>query len=280
MRGNSELEGLEPWHDAELPFLDVLGQEVRRQAERAALIHQQRHHLSYSDSARPVGSISDRHAAQTRGSKEPALAAPAARILRRRDSLHGWARIARRSLTLMTLLCLIGASAYGASEVFSTRETSNPLGGKPGAFALVASARSGPETWKLTLYMRSNELCRELNVSETEASYCAAPPSPFAVEATSAQSSSERYLFGVTGARVMRVRVSFKGRSLTSPTLAPDPRLIHEDDLPAHTRYFLVALARPAEERDSHTQVIGLDAAGRPLGMPIATCPETGESGC
>lgn len=265
MRGDLEMGEAEPWHDPELPFLDVLGQEVRRRAERAALIHQQRHHHSFSGPSRLDG-------------PRRASAATTSRSARRRDALHGPLRIARRSLTLMMLLCLIGASAYGASEVFS-KATTSPLGGKPGAFAVVAAGGSGSEAWQLRLYARGNELCRTLEVSETEASDCATAPSPSGVEATSAESPSWRYLFGITGAKVMGVRVRVAGVSLAAPTRAPALSLVRADGLPSHMRYYVVALSRPDSSVDPRAEVEGLGPTGHPLGAPVPSCLETGESG-
>lgn len=263
MRGERGMQENEPWHDPDLPFLDVLGQEIRRKAERAALVHQQRHHLS-SEARRPASAMGTERITTL--------------TARRRDALHGPIRIARRSLTLMLLLCLIGASAYGASEVLS-KSTESPLGGKRGAFALVATGTAASEGWRLRLYTRSNELCRVLSIAEAVASDCAATPSPAAVEATSAQGPSSRYLFGVAGARVMRVRVRLAHTTVTVATHAPSPSLIHADGLPWHVRYYVIAISRPMGGADPVAKIAGLSTSGRQLGAPVLSCLETGESG-
>lgn len=278
MRGELEMEETEPWHDPELPFLDVLGQEVRRRAERAALVHQQRQHRSFSGTSRSDASITARRAGALDGPASATIAATPSRSTRRRDAVRGSLRIARRSVTLMMLLCLIGASAYGASEVFS-KAPASPLGGRPSAFAVVAAGGSGSETWQLRLYARSGELCRTLEVSETEASDCADAPSPTAVEATSAESPSRRYLFGIAGAKVMGVRVRVAGASVAAATHAPAPSLLRTDGLPSHVRYYVVAFARPDGGTDPRAEVEGLSATGRLLGAPVPSCLETGESG-
>lgn len=268
----------ESWHDPELPFLDVLEGEVRRRAERAALAHQQRRHLPSSDLPRSGASIQRRRAAHRESRGGAGVDTAPSRAARRRDAVRGPLRIARRSLTLMTLLCLIGASAFGASKVFS-KSTPNPLGGRPGAFALVARGASGSEAWQLRLYERSDELCRSLSVSETETSDCAAMPSPAAVEVTSAESPGRRYLFGVVGTQVRRVRVHFAGANLTVRTHAPAASLLRAHLLPAHVRYYVVAFSRPTSGTAPRAEVEGLGTHGRPLGTPVPSCLETGESG-
>jgi hypothetical protein len=272
MRGESGTEETELWHDPELPFLDVLGQEIRRKAERAALLHRQRHHLA-SEAPLSRGPIPERRRGSAAGPETITT-----RTARRREALHGPMRIARRSLTLMLLLCLIGASAYGASEVFS-KSTRSPLSGRSGPFALVATGSSGSEGWRLRLYAHSDELCRVLSVSETEASDCAATPSPGAVEATSAQGPSSRYLFGVAGARVMRVRVRFAHADMTVSTHALKQSLARVDDLPSHVRYWVIALPRPMGRVDPVAKISGLSRSGERLGAPFLSCLETGESG-
>lgn len=172
----------EPWHDLELPFLDVLEQDLRRKAERAELHHQQRQHLSPTP-RRPSHSTAagSAHSSERAGQGLPSK--PRLRGELPRTSM----RIARRSFTLLALLSLIGASAFGASKVFSG-SAPNPLAPSQGAYAAVASGRSGADTWKLGLYTRGNELCRVLAVGEVEASQCAGPPSATGIEATSAES--------------------------------------------------------------------------------------------
>jgi hypothetical protein len=277
-----EGDAREPWHDPELPFLDVLEQAVRRKAERATIRHEQRGHLSFSAGERRSGvSMPEAHAVpqgwRSPGPTGPSTAVPAASTTaRRHDAMRRSGRVARRSLTLMALLCLIGASAYGASEVFSSSAPS-PLGGKRGAFVLVASGKSGADRWKMRLYTRGSELCRVLSVAETEASDCASAPSAKQVEVTSAESPSHRYLFGVTGSGVGRVRIRLGHKTRVLSTRAP----AHERStgLPAQVRYFLAVVARPAGGANPQAMVEGLSTADRPLGKPVASCLETGEPG-
>lgn len=275
----SEMQRPEPWHDAELPFLDVLERDLRRRAQRAEIRHQQRQHLSPT-----VEQLS-----RSRSAPDPALgesrrgahldrAAAPSRARLRSTMPHAPIRIARRSLMLLALLSLIGASAYGASRVFSSG-TPNPLAPKQGAYAAVASGRSGSDTWKLGLYTRGNELCRALVVGEVEASQCAGPPSPSGIEVTSAESPTRRYAFGVTGAGVMRVHLRLGARSRTVATDLPSQSQSGQAGLPSGVRFYLIALPRPAGGADPQALVQGIGARGSLLGQPAPSCLETGEPG-
>lgn len=274
-------DALEPkrWHDPELPFLDVLEQDIRRKAERAALHHEQRQQLSFVGQ-RPLASSApgeERAPAHGRLSKQISAAFPAQ--TRRGGELPRTSmRIARRSLVLVALLCLIGASAYGASEVFSGGAT-DPLDAKRGAFAVVASGHLGSDSWALRLYMRGGELCRVLSVAETEASQCAGTPGPDILEATSLQSPSRLYVFGVTGSAVARVRIRVAGQRRTVATRSSSARQERIADLPARVRYYLFSLPRASAPTSPAALVEGVGTDGHTLGKPVPSCPETGEPG-
>jgi hypothetical protein len=265
----------EPWHDPELPFLDVLEQDLRRKAERAELRHQQRQHSSPTWQCSP-------HSTAAR-SAHPSEGAGTRRSSWSRSQLRGELprasmRIARRSLTLLALLSLIGASAYGASKVFSG-SAPNPLAPRQSAYAAVASGHSGADTWKLGLYTRGNELCRVLEVGEIEASQCAEAPSATGIEVTSAESPTRRYAFGVTGAGVLQVHVRLGGQSATAATHVPGQRQRRTAGLPAGTRFYLVALPRQAGNGSPEALVQGIGAHGKPLARAVPSCLETGEPG-
>jgi hypothetical protein len=265
----------EPWHDPELPFLDVLEQDLRRKAERAEIRHQQRQHFS-STWQRPSHSTAagGAHLSDRAGTSQGSPSKPRLRGDLPRTSI----RIARRSLILLALLSLIGASAYGASKVFSG-STPNPLAPRQGAYAAVASGRSGADTWKLGLYTRGNELCRVLAVGEVEASQCAEPPSATGIEATSAESPARRYAFGVTGAGVLQVHVRLGNQSATVATHLPGQRQRRTAGLPAGMRFYVVALPRPADDGSPEALVQGIGAHGKALARPVPSCLETGEPG-
>lgn len=267
------------WHDSELPFLDVLEQDIRRTAERAAIRHEQRHHLSFVGQRPAASPAPGGQRALARGHlSEQTSAAPAAPPRRGGELPRTSMRIARRSLTLVALLCLIGASAYGASEVFSNGAT-DPLAATRGAFALVASGHPGSDSWTLRLYMRGGELCRVLSVAETEASQCAGTPAPDSLEATSLQSPSRRYVFGVAGSAVARVHIRVAGRRQTIATSSPSAHQERVADLPTHVRYYLFSLPRASAPTSPAALVEGVGRDGHALGKPVPSCPETGEPG-
>lgn len=277
-----EVDQSPTWHDPELPFLDVLEQQVRRRAESAAIRHEQRRAL-HRPGHHTLTAVRERSGAREQRSSSR-LRSATSRLTggartQRTPGLHRTsARIARRSLTLVVLLSLIGASAYGASRVFSG--ASNPLAPRQGAYVVVASGRSEGDSWKLRLYERGGELCRELSLSESEASECASPPAAGRLEATSAQSASRRYVFGVTGSRVRRVRVRVGGQSKTVSTYTPSLGQTRSARLPTRVRFFLAALPRTPDGSAPAARVRGFDVRGRALGSPVPSCVETGEAGC
>lgn len=255
----------EPWHDPELRFLEVLDREVRLKAERAADLRQQR--------LQPVLATQRLRGAQTR----VALPAPNARA-KRGEASRLALRMGRRSLTLMALLCLLGATAYGAGLVLSNAPR-NPLVQGRGAFALVASGGAGDAAWKLRLYTRGGELCRALSVAETESSACAERPSAARVQASSAASPSHRYVFGVTGGKVLGVRVRAGDQTQTLATLAPSAGLRRRAGLPARVRFYVVVLRDMAASSNRAALVQALGVNGLSLGGPVPTCIETGQPG-
>lgn len=270
------------WHDPELPFLDVLEQQVRRSAERAAIRHQQRHHLPCAGQPSARSPLHESAGALAEHKTPPRIHAATSRLsgsrTRRSTGLQrASARIARRSLTLVVLLSLIGASAYGASRVFSG--DGNPLTPHRGAYVMVASGRAGADSWKLRLYVRGDELCRELSLSESEASECASAPAARKLEATSAQSASRRYVFGVTGGLVRRVWVHVGAQSKTVSTYAPGPGQTSAG-LPPHVRFFVATFPRAPRAGTPGARVQGLALGGRALGAPVPSCVETDEVGC
>jgi hypothetical protein len=268
----SDIGTPEPWHDPELPFLEVLGREIRYKAERAAGLHEQRLHPTLATQRRRLVNTD----------ADAALRPTRARVERDGASRDGASRLAlrmgRRSLMLMALLCLLGATAYGAGLVLSSTPQ-NPLAPGRSAFTLVASGGSGSAGWKLQLYTRGSEVCRVLSVAETEASACAERPSAGQLEATSAEGPSDRYVFGVVGEDILRVRVRIGHQTRMLATLEPSAAQRRRADLPAHVRYYVAMLRRFPTSSDPSALVEGLDFDGRPLGSPVPSCVETGEPG-
>jgi hypothetical protein len=185
-------------------------------------------------------------------------------------------RMARRSLALVALLCLIGASAYGAGRILSGGD-SNLANVRQGAFIEVAQGRSGPDSWSLRLYVRGGEFCRVLVVANTESSRCSTTPRGGALGVTSVVSASRRYAYGVTGAGVARVAIRAGEDAVSVPTHAPAAAAVSAAGLPAGVRWFVAVLRRPVGEPDPRALVRGLDAAGRATGPALGDCAETPE---
>lgn len=277
MRSDPNGPGPEPWHDPELPFLEVLEQEVRRRAERATVHHQQRQRLSFVAVDPPRASIPQPCATGMRERTNAPAPSRHRRVAVRRGALHGPARMARRSLTLMALLCLVGATAYGAREVFSGAP--NPLDTRTGALTVVAAGTSDSDEWRLRLYMRGDELCRVLSVAETQASDCAPAPAAKSIQATTTQSPFHRYVFGVTGPAIKRVRVRIAASTWTVPTQAPSRQAQRTAGLPPQMRFYVETAARPGTGANPIATVEALSVAGTPLSKPVPSCLETGEPG-
>jgi hypothetical protein len=262
-------------YDPELPFLEALEREVRRGALRAARRHEAgsrretvRQHVSSRQSrlsATNGYAATDRHDDRTERARRGG-----------RTPLQGASRIARRSLTLVALLCLIGASAFGASAILSGGP-SNPTVVHQGPFALVASGDAGSDRWSLRLYRREADLCRVLVVAEVESSRCAPAPGAGAFAATSVVSPLRRYVFGVAGSEVARVTLRVGDATQSLATRAPNRTSARNADLPAGVRWFVAVLNRPTDGSDPAAFVRGLDTSGRPLGPIRTSCVETDE---
>jgi hypothetical protein len=261
--GSHPVDPPESAYDPELPFLAALEREVRRNALRAARRHEARARRGTPAGLEPAAArASSSHSA-------------VARHLHNRP-LRGASRVARRSLTLVALLCLIGASAYGAHAVFS--------GGTPnlavipqGPIALLAEGHAGSDSWSLRLYRREGKLCRVLTVAQSESSRCAPAPGAQSVASTSVVSPQRRYVFGVTGGDVAQVSVRTGGFAQVVPTHASDTAGVHAAGLPSGVRWFLVILSRPAGNSSPPAVVRGLDAKHHTLGSAGVSCVETAE---
>lgn len=269
--GSPPIDPPEGAYDPELPFLEALEREVRRNALRAARHHEARARHDAGMGMGSTGELAPPGTHSTGGSArgDARHGAPA---------LRGFSRIARRSLTLVALLCLIGASAYGAREVFSSGTTSNLAVVHQGPSVLLATGHAGGDSWSLRSYSREGDLCRVLVVSDSsESSRCAPAPGPRSISPTSVVSPLRRYVFGVAGDDLARVSVRVGGSALTVPTHALETARAHAAGLPAGARWFLAILGRPAGNSNPPAFVRGLDAQGRVLGPARVSCVESSE---
>jgi hypothetical protein len=237
---SSPIDPPEAAYDPELPFLAALEREVRRNALRAAHGHEGRIRLRS-----PVHG-------------------------------HGASRMVRRSLTLVALLCLIGASAYGAREALSG-STPNLAVTHRGPFALLSSGHAGTDRWSLQLYHREGELCRELAVAGNESSRCAPAVGAQSVATTSVVSPLRRYVFGVAGSEVAQVSVHAGATVRVLPTHELAAAHARAAGLPVGVRWFLAILDRPTGNLNPPALIRALDAQGHTLGPAHLSCVETNE---
>lgn len=271
-------------YDSELAFLPELEREIHREARRAAVRDsrltrgrpprrraREGGHISILERGRVRGEVG----AGGKGESEADAHRPPAP--RRARSARASARVARRSLTLVALLCLIAATAYGADRVFSTGPSSspNPTYIPQGAFVLAAQGGTGGERWSLRLYRRGEELCRVLVVGQSEGSRCTPAPGPRALSVTSVVSPRRRYLFGVAGSDVTHVRVRAGAQAQTVPARVADPAGARAGGLPQDARSFVAVITRPVGRGDPPARMLGLDAAGRPVGRALIDCVQT-----
>jgi hypothetical protein len=264
-------------YDPELPFLYELEREVLRSARSAARDRARAQRL------KPSAGASHAISARIEGARLPAAGRPSQRSRIRtktrspRQALRPTgSRIARRSLMLMVLLCLIGASAYGARQILEGGDSS-PAVVHQSALVPVAHGHSGPDTWSLHLYIRGGELCRVLVVGETESSRCSLAPRARLFGVTSMVSPSRRYVYGVSAAGITHVSIHTGSTTVAVSTHTPPTAAAHAAGLPSGARWFLAILRRPIGEPDPAVNVRGLDAGGRPITHTFIDCPETPE---
>jgi hypothetical protein len=227
-------------YDPELPFLAELESRVTARAQRA-------------EAERSRAAI---HRAG------PARPRPVAPLL---------ARMTRRTAILAVLLCVAGATAFGAgSGLFS----SAPRQAQPRSTPVLnAHGAQDGEAWTLSLYAREGRLCRALVVLAQEAaSRCEPAPKSAGLDATSLASARRRYVFGVTGTQVRAVDVRLGAERRIVPTLG-----VRSHGHSAATRYFIVIFGRPLGRPDPPALVTAVDAARDPVGSTRAIC--AGDSG-
>jgi len=262
-------------YDPELPFLYALEREIARRAHRAYETREHQRLRALREQARtrrggagaPLGASAGTGARRRGGKADGA---------RRRSLAPAGVRMARRSLTLVALLCLIGASAYGAGRIFSGGAPS-PAAVTQSAFVRVAGGDSGPDRWSLRVYLRGDELCRVLVVADAESSRCSAPPDSHSLGVTSVVSPTRRYVYGIAGVAVARVSVHAGSAHASAPT-RPLGAAAAAVGLSRRERWFVVILPRPVGEPDPSATVQAVDAAGNPLGAPVSDCAEGTET--
>jgi hypothetical protein len=208
-------------YDPELPFLDELEAEISRVA------------------AARLGAVET----------VPPEPEPAARPVRRRRSPWGraWARIPRRAAVLALMGCLVGATATATVRLLDENAPSNAV-----SAPVVVERASDPEPRELTLHGRGGELCSTLVLPATVDTTCQPPPGADGGFARSAVSGASRYVYGVTGRRVVEVDVRVGGQRVRAATRALPASAVA---LEGRGRWFVAVLDRPAGARDPVAEV-------------------------
>jgi hypothetical protein len=255
-------------YDPELPFLYELEREVRRRAIEAAHSHGRQRSPASSANADLTSDPAHRRSGPT-----PTMT----RRTGMGERHQARSRLLRRSLTLVALLCLIGASAFGAGDVLSNRAP-NPAAVNQSAFIRVAGGRAGPDTWSLRLYVRNGEICRVLLVAEAASSRCSSVPSARTLGVTSVVSPTRRYLYGVSGAAVTRVAIHAGQATVSVPTHALPVATTRAARLPAGVHWFVAVLHRPVGEPDPQALVRGSSSTGSFTTKALSDCSEAPEA--
>jgi len=181
------------------------------------------------------------------------------------------ARVARRTLTLALLGCLIGASALATKSLVTSSTPSDP-GLRTSAATTLGTGGAGADAWTLSAYRRGVELCHDFLVARTLASSCDLPPSADGVVTDGAITPTRRFVVGFAGERVGSIEIQTGKRHLRVPTRQlPDAAAGRAASIPTDVRWFVAPLPRPSY-RPGPAHVTPLDMRGRALGAPQLEC--------
>lgn len=190
-------------YDPELPFFYELRQTLVTQAERDVAVERRRNARRRQQRTLPV------------------------------------MRFTRRTAVLAALLVAIAATAWGASTIVQAPPAPAPgTGVAPSSETLLLRhGEFAGERWTMRVWMAGPQICSELVVAEVENSSCAAMPAGRQIRWLSLHSPLNRYVFGVTGARLRSVSVHLSGSSRRALTHALAR---------SRARWFIVGAVRPA----------------------------------
>jgi len=210
----------------------------------------------------------------TQTARSPIPRTPAPRRARRSSP----ARLVRRTAILVALLCLLGASAFGAGAVLFTGAL-NPPAPHQSRSVTIANGFSGSTHWSLRVYTRAGQVCSELIIlSQQEVSRCAPRPADAALESTGLAGITHSYLFGLVGSRVRNVDVAAGRDSATVATRALGKR--SHLDIPASTRWFIAVVPRSPGPVIHSATLTARDADLHLLGRRHTCLGEDGPPGC
>ena len=189
-------------------------------------------------------------------------------------------RMTRRTVVLVGLLCLLGATAFGARAVLFPGSR-GPATVAQGASVLLAHGRDGHSEWTLEVYVRGGEPCRALVISaQVASSRCGPVPRPEDLDAMSAVSTARRYLFGMAGSNVRAVRIHLGPGVIVAQTQRISPSQAREAGISATTRFFVSVVARPLGLSDQPALVTPLGSIRHAVGPPSLVCVEASPAPC
>jgi len=172
-------------------------------------------------------------------------------------------RIARRTVVVFALLCLVGSAALAARSVVGGSD--RPHDTKPAALGTASGAQ-------LSVYRHEGQLCVAVLIAGASTSECGVAPDAVAVRMTSATTATRRYLVGIAGVRVQRVRVRVGRHRIDRPTHAPvDPVAAHAAGAPEGLRWFVASVPLHAAKGMPATAT-PLDAHGHEIGRTRLDC--------
>lgn len=249
----------------DLPILDELGAEFTALVESAYAPKGERH-------LRPVDSLGDpdRHAGRRRA---PLPTSPPAR-----ERGAQARRITRRAAILIVLLCAVGGVAFAALRAgdggsgAATHTSPTQLG------------RAADGAWNFSAYRDEGRLCTVFVPRGGELSgNCGGAPRRGQVRTSSAIADGRRYLFGVAGPGVERVRVTAAAASNAGDAwrtaavgvrVPVDRAAAHDASFPAGDGWFVVDLGPAGQiaRAKAPAVVTPLDARGRRTGGPYVDC--------
>ncbi len=171
-------------------------------------------------------------------------------------------RIARRTTTVLTLLCLVGgvavAARFGRSD------------GPPAHTDPVRLAHSADRGWRVFAYRDEGRECVLLAVDDGPASACGPSLAKRGLRVSSVVGERGRLLFGLAGPAVASVVVDSGTRSVRARTSPGGADATAAAGVPDGTRWFVLPLG--VGERLHPLRVSALDRAGGRIGPSVLDC--------
>jgi hypothetical protein len=181
----------------------------------------------------------------------------------RRRQAH---RVARRSVVMVVLLCLVGgvalAARFGAG------------GDQPAHTSPTVLGKSASAGWQLSAYRDRGRLCVLFMAGDEPTSSCGPELGRDELWASSAAANSGRFVFGLTGPRVGAVAVRVGAtRAGASTSAVADPEAAEAAGVNASTRWFVVPVqSTDLDARLAPAHALPLDDSREWLGPAYVDC--------